>query len=161
PARKRGGRGEKVMYQNRVSIIGFVGNDAQLKSTKNGAPVAVFSVATPSSWKSAKGSYESPTHLHRCGGWGALSPVAAQTGKRASRPSRGAAALPRIRETVRHERSARAHQASGCRDPRQPHPQTRPRGEAGRACSPGRSLRTSCRRAHLLGPPTQPQPFGA
>ena len=27
------------MYQNRVSIIGFVGNDAQLRSTKNGATV--------------------------------------------------------------------------------------------------------------------------
>jgi single-stranded DNA-binding protein len=39
------------MYQNRVSIIGFVGNDAQLRSTKTGAPVAVFSVATKSSWK--------------------------------------------------------------------------------------------------------------
>ena len=30
------------MYQNRISIIGFVGNDAQLRSTKNGATVAVF-----------------------------------------------------------------------------------------------------------------------
>jgi hypothetical protein len=29
-----------MMYQNRVSIIGFVGYEAQLKSTKNGAPVA-------------------------------------------------------------------------------------------------------------------------
>jgi single-stranded DNA-binding protein len=37
------------MYQNRVSIIGFVGNDAQPRSTKKGAPVAVFSVATKSS----------------------------------------------------------------------------------------------------------------
>ena len=61
------------MYQNRVSIIGFVGNDAQLKSTKNGAPVAVFSVATQSSWKSAKGSYDSRTDWHRCVAWGSLS----------------------------------------------------------------------------------------
>jgi hypothetical protein len=27
------------MYQNRVSITGFVGNDAQLRSTKNGTAV--------------------------------------------------------------------------------------------------------------------------
>jgi len=44
---------KKCMYQNRVSIIGFVGSDAQLRPTKNGAAVAVFSVATTSSWKNA------------------------------------------------------------------------------------------------------------
>jgi Single-strand binding protein family len=44
------------MYQNRVSIIGLVGNDAQLRKTKTGASVAVFSVATKSSWKNASGS---------------------------------------------------------------------------------------------------------
>jgi len=37
------------MYQNRISLIGFVGNDVQLKSTKNGFPVAVLSLATKSS----------------------------------------------------------------------------------------------------------------
>ena len=66
------------MYQNRVSIIGFVGNDAQLRSTKNGIPVAVFSVATKSSWKNASGSYESRTDWHRCLAWGSLSRFAAK-----------------------------------------------------------------------------------
>ena len=69
------------MYQNRVSIIGFVGNDAQLRSTKTGAPVAVFSVATKSSWKNASGGYDSRTEWHRCVAWGSLSQFAAKLGK--------------------------------------------------------------------------------
>jgi single-strand DNA-binding protein len=77
----RGKKGEKVMYQNRVSIIGFVGNDARLKSTKNGAAVTVFSVATKSSWKNASGGYDSRTDRHRCVAWGSLSQFAATLDK--------------------------------------------------------------------------------
>ena len=69
------------MYQNRVSIIGFVGNDAQLRSTKTGVPVAVFSVATKSSWKNASGGYDSRTEWHRCVAWGSLSQFAAKLEK--------------------------------------------------------------------------------
>ena len=69
------------MYQNRVSIIGYVGNDAQLRSTKTGAPVAVFSVATKSSWKNAQGGYNSRTDWHRCVAWRSLSQFAAKLGK--------------------------------------------------------------------------------
>ena len=69
------------MYQNRVSIIGFVGNDAQLRSTNKGAPVAVFSVATKSSWKNVSGGYDSRTEWHRCVAWGSLSQFAAKLGK--------------------------------------------------------------------------------
>ena len=69
------------MYQNRVSIIGFVGNDAQPRSTKKGAPVAVFSVATKSSWKNASGGYDSRTDWHRCVAWGSLSQFAAKLDK--------------------------------------------------------------------------------
>ena len=70
------------MYQNRVSIIGFVGNDAQLRSTKNGATVAVFSVATKSSWKNPSGGYDSRTDWHRCVAWGSLSQFASRLEKR-------------------------------------------------------------------------------
>ena len=70
------------MYQNRVSIIGFVGNDAQLRSTKNGATVAVFSVATKSSWKNLSGGYDSRTDWHRCVAWGSLSQFASRLEKR-------------------------------------------------------------------------------
>jgi single-strand DNA-binding protein len=69
------------MYQNRISLIGFVGNDVQLKSTKNGTPVAVLSVATKSSWKNGKGEYDSRTEWHRCTAWGKLAEFAGRLEK--------------------------------------------------------------------------------
>ena len=60
------------MYQNRISLIGFVGNDVQLKYTKNGTPVAVLSVATKSSWRNPNGGYNSRTEWHRCTAWNKL-----------------------------------------------------------------------------------------
>ena len=69
------------MYQNRISLIGFVGNDVQLKSTKNGTPVAVLSVATKSSWKNGKGEYDSRTEWHRCTAWGKLAEFAGKLEK--------------------------------------------------------------------------------
>jgi single-strand DNA-binding protein len=69
------------MYQNRISLIGFVGNDVQLKSTKNGTPIAVLSVATKSSWKNGKGEYDSRTEWHRCTAWGKLAEFAGKLEK--------------------------------------------------------------------------------
>jgi single-strand DNA-binding protein len=69
------------MYQNRVSLIGFVGNDVQLKSTKNGTSVAVISVATRSVWRSSGGGYDSRTEWHRCTAWGKLAEFAGSLGK--------------------------------------------------------------------------------
>ena len=69
------------MYQNRISLIGFVGNDVQLKSTKNGTPVAVLFVATESSWKNSKGEYDSRTEWHRCTAWGKLAEFAGKLEK--------------------------------------------------------------------------------
>jgi single-strand DNA-binding protein len=69
------------MYQNRISLIGFVGNDVQLKSTKNGTPVAVLSVATKSSWKNGKGEYDSRTEWHCCTAWGKLAEFAGKLEK--------------------------------------------------------------------------------
>jgi single-strand DNA-binding protein len=69
------------VYQNRISLIGFVGNDVQLKSTKNGTPVAVVSVATKSSWKNSRGEYDSRTEWHRCTAWGKLAEFAGKLEK--------------------------------------------------------------------------------
>lgn len=69
------------MYQNRVSLIGFVGNDAQLKTTKNGTPVVIFSVATKASWKNSTGSYDSRTEWHHCTVWGKLAEFASKLEK--------------------------------------------------------------------------------
>lgn len=69
------------MYQNRISLIGFVGNDVQLKFTKNGTPAAILSVATKSSWKNGKGEYGSRTEWHRCTAWGKLAEFAGKLEK--------------------------------------------------------------------------------
>ncbi len=69
------------MYQNHISLIGFVGNEVQLKSTKNGTPVAILSVATKASWKNSKGGYDSRTEWHRCTVWGKLAEFAGKLEK--------------------------------------------------------------------------------
>jgi single-strand DNA-binding protein len=81
--RERAGQKKEIqiMYQNRISLIGFVGNDVQLKSTKNGTPVAVLSVATKTSWKNGKGEYDSRTEWHRCIAWGKLAEFAGKLEK--------------------------------------------------------------------------------
>ena len=69
------------MYQNRISLIGFVGNDAQLKTTKNGTPVAILSVATKASWKNSQGGFTSRTEWHRCTAWRKLAEFASKLEK--------------------------------------------------------------------------------
>ena len=69
------------MYQNRISLIGFVGNDVQLKSTRNGTPVAALSIATKTSWKNSDGGYDSRTEWHRCTAWGKLAEFAGKLEK--------------------------------------------------------------------------------
>ena len=39
------------MYLNQVSLIGFLGKDAEGKTTRNDASFAVLSLATKRSWK--------------------------------------------------------------------------------------------------------------
>ena len=59
------------MHLNRVTLIGFIGKDAERKvaGTTN---IAVFSVATKTSWKNDSGSWESRTDWHRCVAFGKL-----------------------------------------------------------------------------------------
>ena len=60
------------MYQNRVSLIGFLGNAPELKTIKGGTALALFSVATKASWKNGNGGYESRTDWHRCAAFGSV-----------------------------------------------------------------------------------------
>jgi len=65
--------GFKVMYQNRISLIGFTGKDAKARTTKNQTAYAVLSLATKSSYKDKKsGEYVSHTEWHRIVVWGKL-----------------------------------------------------------------------------------------
>ena len=59
------------MHLNRVILIGFIGNDAE-KKVAGTTNIAVFSIATKTSWKNDSGSLESRTDWHRCVAFGKL-----------------------------------------------------------------------------------------
>ncbi len=64
------------MYQNKVTLIGFLGNDAEVR-TANDRSFTTFSLATKSSYKDKKsGEYVSHTEWHRCVVFGKLSEFA-------------------------------------------------------------------------------------
>ena len=52
------------MYQNKVTLIGFLGNDAEVRSNDNRS-FTTLSLATKSSYKK-DGKYVSHTDWHRC-----------------------------------------------------------------------------------------------
>ena len=54
------------MFDNVVRLIGFVGSDAELKTTKTQREFAVLSLATTASWKDKNGDgYIRRTEWHR------------------------------------------------------------------------------------------------
>jgi single-strand DNA-binding protein len=53
------------MNFNQLTIIGFVGKDAETKQLANGTPVIKFSVATTRSWKDEKGEWKEKTQWHK------------------------------------------------------------------------------------------------
>jgi len=66
------------MYANRATLIGFLGKDAEVKTTKNQASYTVLSLATKRSWKSREtGERQSETTWHRCIVWAKLGEYAA------------------------------------------------------------------------------------
>jgi single-strand DNA-binding protein len=61
------------MYQNRISLIGFTGKDAEARTTKNQKSYTTLSLATKSSYKDTKsGEYVSHTEWHRIVVWAKL-----------------------------------------------------------------------------------------
>ena len=65
------------MYLNRLTLIGFIGGDAETKTISNGSTFTSFSVATQRSWKNSEGAWESRTEWHRCTSFGKLADFAA------------------------------------------------------------------------------------
>jgi len=57
---------------NKITIIGNVGADPEVRETDGGRVVANFSVATTAQWKDAKGDKQEKTEWHRCTAWGPL-----------------------------------------------------------------------------------------
>jgi single-strand DNA-binding protein len=65
------------MYLSKVTLIGFIGSDAEVR-TANNRSFTTLSVATKSSYKDKKsGQYVSHTEWHRCVVFGKLSEFAA------------------------------------------------------------------------------------
>ena len=62
------------MYQNKVTLIGFLGSDAEVRSNDNRS-FTTLSLATKSSYKK-DGKYISHTEWHRCVVFGKLSEFA-------------------------------------------------------------------------------------
>jgi single-strand DNA-binding protein len=66
------------MSYNTVRLIGFLGKDAEVKTTKSGNEYTVLSLATRASWKDKKsGEYLNRTEWHRMIAWANLSTFAA------------------------------------------------------------------------------------
>jgi len=66
------------MDANRVSLTGFLGKDAETKTTSNNASFTVLSLATKRSWKDREtGERQSQTTWHRIIAWGKLGEYAA------------------------------------------------------------------------------------
>ena len=66
------------MYLNSVTLMGFLGRDAESKTSTNDSKMTIFSVATKNSWKDQEtGEWESRTEWHRCVAFGRLAEVTA------------------------------------------------------------------------------------
>ena len=64
------------MYLNRITLIGFLGSDAEVR-TANNSTFTLLSIATKSSYKDKKtGEYVSHTEWHRAIVWGKLAEYA-------------------------------------------------------------------------------------
>lgn len=54
---------------NKVTLIGNLGADPEVRATSNGGRVATFSLATSRSWNNASGEKQEKTEWHRCVVW--------------------------------------------------------------------------------------------
>jgi single-stranded DNA-binding protein len=53
------------MYLNRLTLVGFIGGDAETMTLGNGSTFTAFAVATQRSWKNAEDAWESRNESHR------------------------------------------------------------------------------------------------
>lgn len=60
------------MFFNQAQIIGFIGNDPQIKELPNGNKIAMFSVATEKKFKNKANELITKTTWHQCVAYGKL-----------------------------------------------------------------------------------------
>ena len=64
---------------NKVTLLGNLGRDVEMRNTANGEAVANCQVATSSEWKDRdSGERQSATEWHRCVAWGKLAELIGQ-----------------------------------------------------------------------------------
>ena len=56
---------------NKVTLIGNLGNDPEVRTTAGGGKVSTFSLATSRQWNSQTGEKQEKTEWHRCVAWNA------------------------------------------------------------------------------------------
>jgi len=69
------------MYENSVHLIGFLGADAQSRTTRDGVPLTILSLATKRSWKDSNGEWQSQTEWHRISCFAAVAEFASSLRK--------------------------------------------------------------------------------
>jgi single-strand DNA-binding protein len=67
---KRAESEKHSMNFNQLTIIGYIGKNAETKQLPNGTPVTKFSVATTRSWKNDKGEWTDKTQWHNVVAYG-------------------------------------------------------------------------------------------
>ena len=72
------------MYKNHVELIGFLGQDPELKSSANGRAFTRLSLATTDRWKDREGQYQERTEWHTVFCWGKRAEAAARLLKKGS-----------------------------------------------------------------------------
>jgi single-strand DNA-binding protein len=58
------------MYLNKVTLIGYLALDVEIRASRDGRPYTVLDLATKESWRDVKGEWQSHSETHRCVAWG-------------------------------------------------------------------------------------------
>ena len=58
------------MYLNRITLIGYLANDAERRMVDGENAHIVLTLVTKTSWKNSTGEWQSHSESHRCVGWG-------------------------------------------------------------------------------------------
>jgi single-strand DNA-binding protein len=73
--------GGSIVYENSVHLIGFLGADAQSRTTRDGVPLTLLSLATKRSWKDRNGEWQSQTEWHHISCFAAVAEFASNLRK--------------------------------------------------------------------------------
>ena len=70
---------------NKVTLIGNLGKDPELRYTNSGVPVATFSLATNETWKDQEGNMQERTEWHNIVAWQKLAEICGEWLKKGSK----------------------------------------------------------------------------